>query len=130
MQRVEDNNVWGMVSSTTMPMRQSQRHQSREVKSSSLNLPHHELISCLQERVNPQAEKKRAVDLYKFNNGAVPQQKPRTMMSLHQQSGKPTTLLTSKVDRVPTAYHHCYSQLSAELSSFKFGQSSVGCRFH
>ena len=77
-------------------------------------LPHHELISCLQEWVNL------LLICTNFNTGAVPQQKPRTMMTLCQsQRGKSTTLSTSKLHHA-----HCNSQLSAELSSFKFGQSS------
>lgn len=76
----------------------------------SVYLPHHELISCLQERVNPQAEGKPAVD-------------DDVSLRTHH-----------KAFNMQTKYNaHCNSQLSAELSSFSFGQPSVGCedgRFH
>ena len=102
-----------------------------------VDLPHHELVSRLQERVKLQVSEKSAVDLHKlsFNAGTIPQLKPRTVMSIRQQSGKPTTLSTSKL-KVSYAPHdphsthhlhlHCNSQLSAELSDFKFGQLFEG----
>ena len=68
-----------------------------------VNLPRNELVSRLQEHVKLQVSEKSAVDLHKlsFNAGAIPQQKPHTVMSLCQQSGKPTTPPTSKLHRTP-----------------------------
>ena len=37
-------------------------------------LPHHELIGCLQEQVNPQAEAKHAVDLYHLQQSSTLEQ--------------------------------------------------------
>ena len=60
-------------------------------------LPHHELISCLQERVNPQAEGKPAVDLSKFQNwNSFPAKATYDDVPLPER-GKPTTLSTFKL---------------------------------
>ena len=100
---------------------------SRERSKATLDLPHHKLIGRLEECVNvttPKRWKNVLSICTNFNmTGAIPQQKPRMMMSVCQQPGKPTTLSTSELHRAPSL------QLAAELSSFKFGQLSSDDRF-
>ena len=74
-----------------VPIRRGQKQLSLRV-----DLPRNELLSRLQEWVNPQAEETCSLYVQNFNNGEVPRQKPRTMMSLCQQRGK-STLSTSKL---------------------------------
>ena len=59
---------------------------------------HNELISRLEGRVNYQAEENLpSICANISNTGAVPQQKPRTVISLQQHRGKPTAFSTSKL---------------------------------
>ena len=113
---VDADIVWGMVNggpichSVNVGEAKAPIGRGQNPLSLRVNLPHHKLVSRLQEHVKLQVSEKSAVDLHKlsFNTGAIPQQKPRTVMSLRQQSGKPTTLPTAKLHRTPSL------QLAAE----------------
>jgi hypothetical protein len=102
---MQDNDVvWGMVNDVLIRHRVNAGEAKAPIGSGQkqrylrVGLLHNELISHLQQRVNPQAEENTAVDLYKlqrFNNDEVPQQKPRTIMSLRHG--------TSKLHHTPSA---------------------------
>ena len=69
MQEEDDDVVWG-ITSDGLVYRHVNAAEPKAPNGSGqkqlplrVNLPHHELISCLQERVNPHAEGKPAIDL-------------------------------------------------------------------
>jgi len=104
MQGEEDKDVvWGIVNDGCLYYRVNAREpkapigRGQKQLSLRVDLPHHELISRLQ-----QVEEKPAVDLYKLQHCGFSRAKTCTVMSLRQQRGKVTTLSTSKLHHTPS----------------------------
>ena len=130
MQEEEDNNVVQGIVNDGLIYYHVNAAEPKAIKSNQnqlplrVYLPHHELMSCLEEQVNPQWRENLLSICTNFKTGAVPQQKPHMMMSLCQQCGKSTTLSTSKL------HHTGHGKMSVAVRACAWNERGSACNAH